>query len=205
MKNTIRQSTAGFTLVELIIGMSLALVITSGVMSTYLFLGRNLARLSYQQKLEAEGRRAIQYFAQDVRIARAVTTATTTAGAARVTFSVKTVNGEKSLTYYFNGTSLPVSVALPGATVSVPANSLIRLDGATGINTALLSNMLDLDFNYFDSDGDSVTNLTYGLNSIKKVSMSFTTQTGESNNGTKTPIYYGVSPRLLLRNRALAY
>ena len=69
MKHRSLQSRAGFTLVELLVGMSLALVVMTGVLSTFSFLGRNLNRLANQQKLESEGRRALAYFAQDVRMA----------------------------------------------------------------------------------------------------------------------------------------
>ena len=62
-------SRSGFTLVELLVGMTLALVVMTAVLSTFGFLGRNLNRLANQQQLESEGRRALAYFAQDVRMA----------------------------------------------------------------------------------------------------------------------------------------
>jgi len=65
-------SRAGFTLVELLVGMSLALVVMTGVLSTFSFLGRNLNRLANQQQLETESRRALSYFNQDVRMANAL-------------------------------------------------------------------------------------------------------------------------------------
>jgi prepilin-type N-terminal cleavage/methylation domain-containing protein len=65
-------SRAGFTLVELLVGTSLALIIMAAVLSTFAFLGRNLNRLALQQKLESEGRQALAYFGQDVRAAGAV-------------------------------------------------------------------------------------------------------------------------------------
>jgi prepilin-type N-terminal cleavage/methylation domain-containing protein len=65
-------ATAGFTLVELMISMSLALMIIAAVLSSYLFLGRSLGRLVTQQTLDNEGRRALAYFAQDVRLASGI-------------------------------------------------------------------------------------------------------------------------------------
>ena len=45
------KSNAGFTLVEVLIGSTLAATILLAVISSYLFLGRNLTRLATQQTL----------------------------------------------------------------------------------------------------------------------------------------------------------
>ena len=64
---------AAFTLVELMIGSALAATIMAAVLSTYIYLGRGLARLANQQTLETEARRTLAYFTQDVQSASGLT------------------------------------------------------------------------------------------------------------------------------------
>lgn len=64
---------AGFTLTELIIGMSLSLIVLAGVFSAFLMLGRSGVNVSSYSVSEAEIRRGIEEFSQDVRMASAIT------------------------------------------------------------------------------------------------------------------------------------
>ena len=57
----------GFTLVEMLIGSSLAAFILTAVMTTFLFLGRSGANIQNYNDMEAQSRRALEQFAQDVR------------------------------------------------------------------------------------------------------------------------------------------
>jgi prepilin-type N-terminal cleavage/methylation domain-containing protein len=59
----------GFTLVELLVATSIATVLMAGMLSSYLFLGRNLVRNSNRQQLEAQSRVFLQAFARDVGMA----------------------------------------------------------------------------------------------------------------------------------------
>ena len=59
----------GFTIVELLIGLFLAMLLTGAMLLSYTFLVRSLIRSSNQQQLEAQSRKALQMFAQDVRMA----------------------------------------------------------------------------------------------------------------------------------------
>lgn len=63
----------GFTLVEVLIGASLSTVILAGVLMTFLFLGRSGANLQNYSDMEAEARRGLELFAQDVRQASGIT------------------------------------------------------------------------------------------------------------------------------------
>jgi prepilin-type N-terminal cleavage/methylation domain-containing protein len=74
-----RKSTfhSAFTLVEVMVASGLGAVILASVLSTYIFLARNLARLSSYQALEQESRKALSYLAQDFRQARTVKNGTT--------------------------------------------------------------------------------------------------------------------------------
>jgi prepilin-type N-terminal cleavage/methylation domain-containing protein len=63
----------GFTLVEMLIGSSLAAFILTAVMTTFLFLGRSGANVQNYNDMEAQSRRALEQFAQDVRQASEIT------------------------------------------------------------------------------------------------------------------------------------
>lgn len=63
----------GFTLVELMIGASLASFILAAVLSTFLFLGRSGANVQNYNDMEAQARKALEYFAEDTRQASGVT------------------------------------------------------------------------------------------------------------------------------------
>ena len=68
---------AGFTLVELMVTSALGAMVMAGVLSAYIFMGRNLARVSSYQALENESRKALAYLSRDFRQARSVKTGTT--------------------------------------------------------------------------------------------------------------------------------
>jgi hypothetical protein len=70
-------SRAAFTIVEVMIGATVGAVVMASVFSTYIFLGRNLARLSSYQALEHESRKALAYLTQDFRQAQTVKSGTT--------------------------------------------------------------------------------------------------------------------------------
>ena len=47
-----RRKSRGFTLVEMMVGMSCSLIVICAVLSTYTFLGRNLTRMTHAQQLQ---------------------------------------------------------------------------------------------------------------------------------------------------------
>lgn len=63
---------AGFSLTELIIGSSLSAMVLAGVLSAYLMLARSGLSASNYSMAEAEVRRAIETFSQDVRMANGI-------------------------------------------------------------------------------------------------------------------------------------
>lgn len=201
-------SRAGFTLVELLVGMTLALIVMTAVLSTFGFLGRNLNRLANQQQLESEGRRALAYFAQDVRMASGLSNP----GDAQLELAVPAGTATRKIIYYYNSaaTATTVSIGATGDQVSItaPGNSLVRFyentaSPNTGNTVTLLRNLLSLDFDYRDVSDNAVTDFTNKVSSIKKVAMEFRSQTGVAGNGTRTPVYPGASPFLAIRNKAL--
>ncbi len=65
----------GFTLVELLVAISIATVLIGGMLSSYLFLSRNLVRDTNRQQLETQSRNMLQTFARDVGVADQIASA----------------------------------------------------------------------------------------------------------------------------------
>ncbi len=180
------RSNSGFTLVELLIGMTLTLVVMAGVISCFIFLSHNLSRLQIQQKFESQGRRALLYFAQDARMASAITTPTATS----VTFVMPPGSGSPTVTYNYNSAT----------------GVLTRDPGFTGLgsNPPLLVSLTSFTFSYYDVYGNPYPALTNYLIGIKQVSVSFNAQSPPSWNLTQPAFTYQVSSgRMILRNKAI--
>jgi Tfp pilus assembly protein PilW len=62
----------GFTLVEVMVALTLSMIVLAGVMSSFLMVGRTSMNVSNYSVAEAEIRRAVEEFSQDVRMARDV-------------------------------------------------------------------------------------------------------------------------------------
>jgi len=219
LRSQVSRFSAGFTLVELLIGASLSAAVLAAVLSSYLFLGRQLARLANQQVLETEARRALGYFTQDVQRATGlviVATSPTAPAANRLDLTVPTATGTTTVTYYYNSSlSASASVTVNGTVVTMPAASLTRcVYNSTTIPTltsfTILRNITDGDtdvadndllFRYYDTSGNEYTSYTDYLPGIKQVSVEFVTRNGDAANGTQTPLNRVVSSRLVLRNR----
>ncbi len=191
---------AGFTISELLVGVSLALIVMTGVLSSYVFVARSYNRtigfgMANQPTLEAQGRRTLAWWAQDVQMASAVTSPS----ASEVTLAVpRSDGGTKNVTYYYNSSASAVSVY----SVTVPAASLARIDRDTSTALTLHSSLLTCVFSYYDTIGNPYTTYTNYLSGINQISVAFTAQAGSSVNSTLTQVYKSASPRLLLRNKA---
>ncbi len=174
---------SGFTLVELLVAVSLAGIVMAGTLTTYLFLGRNLARLQNQQVLDEEHRRLLLEFSQDFRKAEAVTAASDTA----VTFRVPTATGTFTITYtYTAGASFTGTLVR----TTTPATTTRTLAGSLG----------SFDFDYFDGRDTEVTAFPSKLTSVRKVAFDYSVQAGYARTGTRTPVQTISSARLTLRN-----
>ena len=199
----------GFTLVELLIGATLSAAVMAGVLSSYIYIGRSLTRLANQQTLETEGRRTLANFSRDVRMASGlvtVSTVPTSPAANRVDLTVPVGSTISTVTYYHNnGASTPVTIN--GTIITMPANSLTRClyNGSTVTYLTLLKNITTdgLTIRYFDSSDNQYTGYTDYLPGIKQISIEFSTQLGNSGNGTQTKVHRVASNRLILRNRTL--
>lgn len=195
--------TAAFTLVELLIAMSLSLMIMTAMLSSYVFIGRSFTRSlgissANQPTLESQGRRAVAYFNQDVRMAIG---RTGTISASEVTLTLPTSSGTKNITYYYNSTAATVTVY----GVATLANSLTRIDRSTSTGLTLQTNLLSCTFLYADAAGNPYTTYVDYLPGIKMISLASTAQAGTGVNGTLSQVYEFDSAPLLLRNTTMLY
>jgi type II secretory pathway component PulJ len=205
----LRSSHAGFTLVELLVGATLSAAVMAAVLSSYIFVGRNLARLANQQTLETEGRRTLAYFARDVRLASdlaTVSTSPTSPATNRVDLTVPTGSSSNTVTYYYNN-GVAAAVTINGSSITMAANSLTRClyNGTSVTSQTLLRNIntSGLTIRYYDASNNPYTSYVDYLSGIKQISLEFSTQLGRADNGTQTKVYELASNRLILRNRAL--
>ena len=168
------------------IATGLMLILTTAVLSTYLFLGRNVTRLSYLQQQEMKTRHTLRVFSQDVGMASQLTSASSTQ------FGLTTPAGAVTYTYTYNATTA--------------TGKLTRTD-PTGAALDILTDISSFAINYYtESQVANGTAFSAALAvptnalSIKAVEFSFTTRVGSSAAGTLAS-YTAMSPRVLLRNR----
>jgi len=188
---------AGFTLVELLIGVSLSLMVMAAVLSSYVFLARNFTRSlgvvftttsgNFTQvnrpSLETQGRQTLAYFSQDVRLASGIAG---TPSAAALTLTIPTATGSTTVAYSYDAVNQTLTRTWSGMTGQV-----------------LHYNVLGCTFSYFDISGNPYTTYVNYLGGIKQLSVALTAQGGSARNQTLTQVYRSESPRLLLRNRSL--
>jgi len=177
---------AGFTLVELLIGMSLSLMLMLAVLSSYVYLARQFTRTLgfssfYQPTLEAQSRRSLAYFTQDVGMASSISG---TPSATNVVLVIPTSTGSTTVTYAYDNTSKQLTRTVAGGSALV-----------------LHVSLLTCTFSYYDIYDRPYTSFTNYLPGIKKIALSFSSRTGSSANYTRTQVFQSASPRLLLKNK----
>lgn len=196
----------GFSLVEMMVALSIGAFVIAGILSSYTFLGRNLFRYSNQQQLAAQVQRTLQIFAQDVHSATSVTSFSGTqvvltlpyvhsdysVTTYTVTYGyVKNADGDNDglwkLKRYITGTPPP----------SLTTSTLTLLSGISLSGTNF--------FNYYDQNNVAATN-TLGIKKISIPVFTITSVTigksGKASANTQTS-YTAASARLILRNKHL--
>lgn len=171
----VHSSRRGFTLVELMVAVSVCSFVFAGILSAYLFVGRNLTRLVNFQRQEVESRRTLRQFTQDLSAAIQLTTATST----QLALTKPTATGTTPVSYNY----------------SSGGGTLTRTDSA-GTQT-LLSGVTAFSWSYFNEAGSAVA---AGTQSIKAVEFSYTSGVGSSASGTLASSAT-VSSRIVLRNK----
>jgi type II secretory pathway pseudopilin PulG len=178
-----------FTLVEVLVSVSLASVVLAAVLSSYVFLGRNLVRLANYQALETKAREALAYLQRDVALASSVKSGTTPT-ANSVTLVLPT--GE--VTYSFDGST----GTLRRQAATGPSPDFLLLQGDRCRCSAFAFDYLTTTAVAPVSQLDPSRNVPY---SIKQIVVRFDLETpGGQSVGTRTT-YSAVSGRFLLRNK----
>jgi hypothetical protein len=163
--------------------MTLLMVVGLGVLSAYLYMGRNLTRLVNMQQQDVKARRTLETFAQDVGAATTFVTATDS----QFEFYLQSAAGTGDRVNYTYTTGASATGRL--------VRTYMPAAGAAEVIT-LLTNLSVFDFNYFNEPGIATTSLSY----IKSAQFSFTSQVGTAASGTQAS-YSSVSSRIVARNK----
>lgn len=179
----------GFTLVELLIGSSLAAFVLMALLSAFVFLARNFTRLANRQSLETSSRTALAYLRADVAQARAVKP-----GSPVTADSVTLVLPAGDVTYsYDSSAGRLLRQAGFGAQPQIEL-----LNSANGRCTGFA-------FTYYTGTGGSPADqLTPGMNnaySIKQLQVTFVLETPATESAQTSLRHETVSARLNLRNK----
>ena len=184
-------SPRGFTLVELLIAGSLTVVLMAGVLSAYIFLGRNLTRLASLQQQEIKTGHVMRYFSQDLGTASQLTTA------------ASTISGSTTTAAQF--VLVPPTGPNVTYTYTSATGKLTRDTGGTPVT--LLSDITSFSINYF-TESQTLSGNAFSSTfaapanaiSVKSVQFMFTTSVGSSASGTLAT-FSATSPRVVLRNK----
>lgn len=211
-------SSRGFTLVELLISMALGTIIMLAVFSSYLYLGRNLTRLSYKGILEVQSRKILTTLASDIRNTQRIIYDSTNGSPSSSALTLIVYNTDPSkgntdcsagnvptftVTYIYDpiGKTLSRNPDAAGAGVPVTLVSAIQ-DPACQVPVTMES----FSFYYYTTSGNTATPLPSSPMSIKQVGVSFALQAGsggiQGQQGTLTG-YQIASGQMLLSNRQL--
>jgi prepilin-type N-terminal cleavage/methylation domain-containing protein len=185
-------SRQGFTITEVLIATSMGAILMAAVLSSFVFIGRNLARLASYQALEGEARKALAYLRQDLALAKAVKNGTSPSAA---TVTLVLPAGEVTYTYDSGARQL-------------------RRQATFGANTdfTLLRNgsceCTSFAFGYFTTTDATPTDQVSGTSlvpySIKQIAVGFVVETPTTASiGTRTR-FEAASARYFIRNRGLS-
>ncbi len=176
----------GFTLVEVMIGSTIAVFVLAGVLSSFVMLGRSGALIYNYNGMSVEARRALEEFGQDVRMASAIVWN----GTASVTLTVPD-------NYVSNGNL--VTYAYNSATSGATARAFYRRPGnaaSTAAATVLVRNVVSGSFYRFDRlDASATTDAA-----TKRLEFALRMRTGGL--GSVAATENAVSASFLLRNKA---
>ncbi len=128
---------SGFTLPELLIGVSLSSIVLAGVLSAFLMLGRSGMNASHYAMSEAEIRRGVEEFSQDIRMASNVEWNSTSSITLTVPNNYATYGNKVTYAYddSTNGATAQCFYRLPG-NASSTADKMIFVRGVSSFSFA---------------------------------------------------------------------
>jgi len=141
----------GFTLVEISIASTIALMVLAGVLTTFIQLSRSFYAISNYAKIHKDGRRAVDYFSKDMRGVVGITAYSVTNLATTIPTNFASsgvVTGSKTVRYTYS------------------KGAYYRYDSATGFTDMLATNVYFLAYTLYDHVGN-VTTLTNVAKSIQ--------------------------------------
>ncbi|HSH93271.1 MAG TPA: prepilin-type N-terminal cleavage/methylation domain-containing protein [Roseimicrobium sp.] len=171
----------GFTLVEVMIAASLGTIILAGVMSTFLMLGRSGANVANYNMMEAQSRRALEEFSQDIRMASAVTWNSSTSITLTVPNNYTPTYGV--VTYFYDSSAK--------AFCRTPKDST----SASGTQNSLISNIVSFSYARYDRINNPATLDT----TTKRIQFSMTARTSTRTAAGASNIILSAS--YILRNK----
>lgn len=185
-------------MVELLIGMSIAATLTAGMLASYTYLARNQIRDSLQQQLEAQSRRMLQMFAQDVHIAVTVDASDYTTSSSNKTNQITLTMSDGSTVQYTYARDPTTGVwQLTRAPGWTPPDKPPLLSSVSILPNAQYQGF----FGCFDRQ-NYIAGSQQAIRTIEMANFMATAGTGSS--GTQTR-FGGASSRLVLRNKRPPY
>lgn len=153
-----RRGRAGFTMVEMMIAMTVTMLVMAGLGQSFMLLTKNFYAVGNYVDLSAQSRNTLGWFGRDMRMTSNVYKAETTDGdgdgLVTLDVDIQTSSGTVGVTYEYD----------------INAQTFSRTSG--GNTEVLLRDCRALTLDYFDINGASTTNLP----SIKKVQLSAITE-----------------------------
>jgi prepilin-type N-terminal cleavage/methylation domain-containing protein len=149
----------GFTLVEVMIAASLGTMVLAGVMSTFLMLGRSGANVANYSMMEAQSRRALEEFSQDLRMASGITWNSTSSITLTIPNNYTPTLG--IVTYSYDSASETFNRS--------PRDS----SSAAGTTTTLINNVVSFSYARFDR----INNASTADTTTKRIQLSMTAST----------------------------
>lgn len=182
-------SRRGFTLVEVLISASLAGIVMTAVLSSFVFMGRSMSRLSSYQALETESRKALAYMQRDFAVALRVKNGTSPS-----TSAVTLVLPAGEVTYTYDSSAKRVR-----RQATFGGNADFNLLSSSSCECTTFT------FGYYTTtDGaptDQVTPANFVPYSIKQIQVRFVVESPSTWSTETRARFEAKSARYLFRNR----
>ncbi len=174
----------GFTLVELLISLSLSTAIMAGVMTTFLALTRTSLRLGSYDSMEGEARKGLELFGRDARMASAIVWNSAT----DISLTVPTAASEETYRYVYSTVARTFTRT---RTAPLPA----------GAAQVLFSNVDGLDLKAYKINTDPVDITNLGQASMDTKQLQLTVNTSRATSTAALSTANVLSARFILRNK----
>lgn len=199
-RNGLASRSAGFTLVEVLIGATLGAFILAGVLSAFLMIGRSGALLYNYVALEQEARRGLEKFSEDARMASAV--AWTSSSKVTLTVPHVTDSYANTIVYWWDNTS---GSSTYHYFLRKESDTDSSGTATTTTTSTLIENVLTFQFDRWTAGGTTGTQAS-GDSTTDQLQIHLTLSTQANQYGTTTGAVAAatnlvVSARYILRNK----